>query len=113
MSNKPPRAQDSSAGQPDDDLHRVSAEIAGRIIRRGVWLSGSESPDELLRLEEAIERFERIVVPHGGDLMIEEPPVGGESTPGDPMRLPRRAKAEQVERYLQRVAAAGDALRGR
>ena len=98
---------------PDDaDVRRVSSEVAGRLAALGVWLSGNESPDELVAIEEAVERFEEAVRAHGGDLMVDEGPHGRTTQPDDRhFALPIRGEHEPVARYLGRLARATDTVR--
>lgn len=95
--------------ETNDELRRVSADIAGRLDGLGISLSGDESPEDLARLQEAVERFELAVESRGGDLMVDEGPRGETTTPDDPhFALPRRHADESVERFLERLAVATD-----
>jgi hypothetical protein len=90
----------------DDDLEaRAASEVAFRLRQRGVRLTGDESADELVRLLEAVERFERVVERRGGDLMVDEPARPGRvQEPDDPrFVLPQRAGHETVGAYIDRV----------
>ena len=90
-----------------DDLQRVSAEVANRLESLGISLSGSESPYDLARILEAVERFELAVETRGGDLMVDEGPGGETREPDDKhFALPLRRADETVERYLERLALA-------
>jgi hypothetical protein len=94
------------------DVARVSQEMASRLRARGVAVYDSDSPDDLLRLVERIEEFERAVEAHGGDLMVDEPPTGGAAQPDDPhFLLPTRAADESVANYVKRLRAATAAVR--
>src|ERR1700738_5271203 len=67
---------DSSRNEENgDDLARVTQEIAGRLRARGVSVSERDSSDDLVRVLEAVEAFERAVESRGGDLMMDEPPA--------------------------------------
>jgi len=92
-----------------DDLQRVSGEVANRLESLGIALSGSESAEDLARILEAVERFERAVETRGGDLMVDEGP-GGETREPDDMHfaLPLRRADESVGRYLERLSLARD-----
>ncbi|HEY3934961.1 MAG TPA: hypothetical protein VGL65_10140 [Gemmatimonadales bacterium] len=57
------------------DLNRVTHEVAARLSGRGVHLRGDETPNEISAIEDAVERFEEAVDSHGGDLMMDEPPL--------------------------------------
>lgn len=96
----------------NDDVGRASSEIAARLEARGIALDGHEHPDELVRLEDALERFERAVESRGGDLMVDEGTRGRVSQPDDPrFALPQRLKREAIEAYLERLERATDAAR--
>ena len=53
-----PRIPDERAG--------VAAEVADRLRRRGIAVTGGESSDDLADLLSAVERFELVVESHGG-----------------------------------------------
>lgn len=92
-----------------DDRQRVAQEVATRLGRRGVWLSGHESNEELADLLEAVERFEEAVERRGADLMVDEP-VSGTGAPIAPDNsafvMPRRDKSETVARFIGRLTEA-------
>ncbi len=95
-----------------DDVGRVSGELAGRLETLGIQLTGTERPQELLDMVEAVDRFEAAVESHGGDLMVDEGPRGRTTEPDDRhFALPVRAKHEAVAQYLERLARATDAVR--
>jgi hypothetical protein len=96
----------------NEDVRRVSGEIASRLEGLGISLSGSERPEDLARLQEAVERFELAVESRGGDLMVDEAPPGETTQPDDPhFALPRRNADESVDHYLDRLAVATDDVR--
>jgi hypothetical protein len=86
----------------------IANEIAGRLRGDGVHLSGKETPDELVRILEAVERFEAAVRRAGGDLMVDEPV--GNGAPIDPddraFVLPSRQNQESVGDFLGRISEA-------
>ena len=95
-----------------DDVRRVSQEFADRLATLGIRLTGTERPQELLDMVEAVDRFEAAVESHGGDLMMDEGPRGRTTEPDDPhFALPVRAEHESVAHYLERLARATDAVR--
>jgi hypothetical protein len=97
-------ADGASFDQWDPDVSRVSQEMAGRLRARGIAVYDSDSPEEVLRLTEAVEHFERAVQSRGGDLMVDEPPTQGTSEPDDPrFLLPTRAADEAVGAYIRRL----------
>lgn len=89
---------------------RVESEMASRLGSRGVHLTGRETDEELVELLEAVERFERVVQRHGGDLMVDEPMDSDQAREPDDRRfvLPRRHNGETVSAFLGRIAAATD-----
>ncbi|MEO6528237.1 MAG: hypothetical protein ABIP93_16570 [Gemmatimonadaceae bacterium] len=106
--------QSESVPRDDDsEIVRVSHDIAGRLRTRGVTVSDDESPDDIVRMLEGVEAFERAVQSRGGDLMVDEPPVRGAVQPDDPdFLLPKRADDESASLYLERLEAATRAVRG-
>ena len=105
--------QPNSAGASDnEDVRRVSRELAGRLTRLGIRVSGSERPEELLNMIEAVERFEDAVQARGGDLMMDEGPRGQTTEPDDQQfALPVRRDHESVAHYVERLARATDDVR--
>lgn len=98
----------SSSGSSDssaDDRKRIGDEIALRLRHNGVKLTGKESSDELVDLEEAVESFERAVERAGGDLMVDEPVTSGKPiAPEDSsFVLPARSASEAVAAYIKRI----------
>jgi len=93
-----------------DERERVEGEVASRLRSRGVHLTGRETDEELVALLEAVERFERTVERHGGDLMVDEPMDSGQAREPDDRRftLPRRRDGETVDAFVSRIAAATD-----
>ena len=95
-----------------EDMLRVSREYADRLTTLGIRLTGTERPQELLDMVEAVNRFESAVESHGGDLMMDEGPRGRTAEPDDPhFALPVRAEHESVAAYLERLARATDQVR--
>lgn len=91
-----------------DERRDVANEIAGRLRSRGVHLTGHEDDEGLVRLLEAVERFEATVARHGGDLMVDEPAAADRPLQPDDTRfvLPRRQGNETVDTYITRVVMA-------
>jgi hypothetical protein len=102
----PMRADDPGA----ESRRKAQDEVADRLDRLGVRLTGQETPDELVTVLEAVERFGAAVEAGGGDLMMDEP-VDTES-PSEPDErafvLPKRAAGESVGAFLERIASATD-----
>jgi hypothetical protein len=94
-----------------NERERIGVDIAARLSDRGVSLTGEESSEQLVTLLEALERFERAVQAHGGDLMVDEGPAGADLQPDDPsFVLPRRGDDESVRQYVQRIEEATGAI---
>jgi hypothetical protein len=107
------RSDSNDAGRRDE-VQEVAREIAARISARGVYMRGDESSDEIIAIEEAIERFEEAVESRGGDLMMDEPPRGHRGEPDDPrFQLPARSTRMSAPDYVERLALAVDKLRSR
>jgi sugar phosphate isomerase/epimerase len=95
-----------------DELANAARETAARISARGVHLRGTETPEEIVEIEEAIERFEIAVESRGGDLMVDEAPRGQPGQPDDPrFRLPKRTDSMSAAGYVEAIARAIDNLR--
>lgn len=86
------------------ELRDVASEVADRLRRRGIPLSGDERPEDLADLLAAVELFEAAVEARGGDLMVDDL---NSSEPDDPhFVLPSRATDESVRDYIARINAA-------
>ncbi|HVT37535.1 MAG TPA: hypothetical protein VHE78_00695 [Gemmatimonadaceae bacterium] len=104
--------QDSNDAGRRDEVREVAREIAGRISARGVYMRGDESSDDIIAIEEAIERFEEAVESRGGDLRMDEPPRGHRGEPDDPrFQLPARDAGMSAAKYVERLAQAVDKIR--
>jgi hypothetical protein len=92
----------------DDERRRVADEIAARLRGRGVRLTGRETGEELVRVLEAVERFETAVERAGGDLMVDEPVARNSPIAPDNRAfvLPARRGDESVAAFLDRIAEA-------
>lgn len=91
-----------------DERRDVANEIASRLRDRGVHLTGHEDDDGLVRLLEAVERFEAAVARRGGDLMVDEPVGADRPAEPDDSRfvLPRRQGSETVDTFITRIIMA-------
>lgn len=88
----------------ESELHEVAGEVADRLRRRGIAISGDEQPQDLADLLSAVELFEAAVEARGGDLMVDDLTS---SEPDDPhFVLPPREADESVRDYIARVEAA-------
>ena len=97
------------ANKREANEDRAAAEVADRLRRRGVAVTGAERSDDLADLLSAVERFEKVVEAHGGDLMVDDL----ESPQPDDRHfvLPRREHAESIRAYIIRIDAATAGLR--
>lgn len=97
----------------DPELGRVRDEIIARLRARGIETSHRDSPEDLVRLLDVVEEFERTVESKGGDLMVDEPVGSGRPTePDDPsFVLPARVGQESVDAFIKRVERARDRVR--
>jgi hypothetical protein len=91
------------------DIRAVAAEVADRLRRRGIPLTGDERPEDLADLLAAVERFELAVEARGGDLMVDDLKS---SQPDDPhFVLPARMPDEPARDYITRIDAATEGVR--
>jgi len=105
----------ASSDAGDDERRRIAAEVASRLRRRGVHLTGSESAIDLADLEEAVEEFERAVERSGGDLMVDEPVAGDSPIAPDEAAfvLPARKHGESIAAFIGRIADAAERITSR
>jgi len=109
MSQRPERRD---AEPMSDELRGAQMEIASRLRSAGIAIDDHTDPAALEGLLDAVETFEAAVQAQGGDLMVDEPPRGGESRPDDPrFTLPKRTADDSVESYRERILAAAESLR--
>lgn len=102
----------SESVRGNEDVRRVSGELANRLERLGIRVSGAERPEELLDMVDAVERFETAVEARGGDLMMDEGPDGQTTEPDDRhFALPIRREHESVADYIERLERATDEVR--
>jgi hypothetical protein len=91
------------------EIRDVAAEVAERLRRRGIALSGDERPEDLADLLTAVEHFEAAVEARGGDLMVDDLKS---SQPNDPhFVLPVRDGSESLRDYTARIGAAAAQVR--
>ena len=107
MEHGTPRSDDR-----ERDSARVAEEITARLATRGVEIRGADSRDDVTAIADAVELFEEQVFALGGDLMVDEPPVGRDGTPDDDrFRLPLRRADENAAAYVRRLDQASRELR--
>ena len=92
----------------DEDQQRAADVAYAQLRQRGVSVTGDETPDDLARLLEAVERFEQAVSALGADRMTNAP----DSNDPDDVRLvlPVRRDDEALAGYVQRIRSAADRL---
>jgi hypothetical protein len=99
-----------SPSQRDANSGRVRDEVLARLHALGVETARHDSPEELVRLLEAVEEFEQTVERAGGDLMVDEPV--GNNAPTNPddrsFVLPTRENNEPIAAFIARIAVARD-----
>lgn len=84
-------------------LAAANMEVAGRLRRRGIAVTGRERSEDLADLLSAVERFEGVVEAHGGDLMVDDLTS---SEPDDPhFVLPAREPGDSLRGYIARIEA--------
>lgn len=88
-------------GPDNRDLSRAREEVVGQLATRDVTALPSDSVDDLVRVLEAVEGFERAVVQAGGDLMNNQLRSRDPENPA--FVLPRRGADEPAVAYQQRV----------
>ncbi|HMG19424.1 MAG TPA: hypothetical protein VK573_11915 [Gemmatimonadales bacterium] len=93
----------------ENDARAVAADVADRLRRRGIALTGAERSDDLADLLSAVERFEKAVEAHGGDLMVDD--LKSPQPDDRHFVLPRREHGESIRAYIVRIDGATDGLR--
>ena len=84
-----------------DDQRRAVAEAVVRLRNRGIEIGEEERPEDVVRLLEAVDMFERAVQNRGGDLMVNS---AASRRPEDPsFVLPRQRDDESLRDYIERV----------
>jgi hypothetical protein len=91
-----------------DDRRRAVAEAVVRLRARGIEIGEDERAEDVVRLLEAVEQFERAVEARGGDLMVNTPPSRRPENPQ--FVLPRRRDDETLRAYISRVWGVGERL---
>ncbi len=84
------------------------AELASKLRRRGVELTGKETSDEVGDLLDAVEDWERAVERAGGDLYVDE---GGDQPDSPDFVLPTRKSGEPVAEYIHWIERTTELLR--
>ena len=97
------------ANKREADEDRAAAEVADRLRQRGVAVTGAERSDDLADLLSAVERFEKAVEAHGGDLMVDD--LKSPQPDDRHFVLPRRERGESIRAYIIRIDGATEGLR--
>jgi len=110
----PNAAKPRPADAADEERQNARDELANRLDRRGVRLSGRETGEELVMVLEAVERFESAVQDRGGDLMVDEPIGSGSPLSPDHAEfvLPKRKEGETVVDFVERIVYATARAKG-
>jgi hypothetical protein len=87
----------------------AAAEVRARLRGRGIAITGAEQPEELVDLLSAVERFEKAVEAHGGDLMVDD--LKSVRPDDRHFVVPRRSRDEAVRAYIGRIDEATAGLR--
>jgi hypothetical protein len=98
------------ANKREANEERAAGEVADRLRRRGVAVTGAERSDDLADLLSAVERFEKAVEAHGGDLMVDD--LKSPQPDDRHFVVPRREHGESLRAYVSRIDAATANLRG-
>jgi hypothetical protein len=92
-----------------EEQRNAAQEVVDRLRSRGVAVTAGEPLETLGDLLEAVERFEKAVEAHGGDLMVDDLKS---SKPDDRhFVLPKRNKGEALRAYVGRIEDATALLR--
>ena len=91
-----------------EERRHARDEMEARLREREIFLSDSESDEDILAMVNAVEEFEARVARLGGDSMVNTP----ESSQPDEERfvVPTRRDDESVERFVARVREATNRL---
>jgi len=92
----------------EEEREAAAMELSGRLAQKGIEVGSDEDPGQLADLLSAVEEFERAVEKAGGDLFVNSL----ESSEPQESRfvLPRRRDDEPLQRYSERIIAAGKEL---
>jgi hypothetical protein len=104
-----PRRERGERSADREELLRATESVIARLTERKVSVFGGESPEELVTLLEAVERFEAFRAARGGDSFTNTP---GSAEPDDPrFVLPERRETESAREYIRRVDEAALKMR--
>ena len=93
----------------EEELQSAVVETVGRLHSRGIEVSPMETPEDLVELLTAVERFEDTVEALGGDLFVDDL---RSSRPDDHrFVVPTRLSGEPIRSYRRRVDEATAQLR--
>jgi hypothetical protein len=92
----------------EDARARVREELEGRLLQRGVFLSGAESDEQIVMIVDALEAFDTRRMQLGGDSMVTARDPS--RPPDERMAPPARRDDESVDQFVRRVREAADRL---
>ena len=93
----------------DKERKAAAAEVAAQLRHRGIAVTGTEGPEDLVDVLSAVQRFEAAVEAHGGDLMVDDLKS---SRPDDAhFVVPQPVPGEALRSYIGRIDQATAGLR--
>lgn len=107
-----PLRPDHHVDEPSSDEIKRAKQIAlGQLLERGLDVAESATPEQLVDLLEAVERFEAATARHGCDAFTN---TLESSAPDDPdCVLPQPRADETLESYIVRVRRQAEILESR
>lgn len=103
--HEPQDAGDRADAREIDD---AATQIAHQLQERGVRAREDDPAEELARLLDAVEHFERVVAARGGDSYVNSPLSSNPERPD--FVVPRRRDDESAASYTARVREAAERL---
>jgi hypothetical protein len=92
----------------DEEQQRAAEHSADTLRRRGIDLTGRESPEELAAIQTAVEAFEAAAAARGADSFVDSP------LSSDPAHrslvVPARERKESAAEYAARIQQAAHDL---
>ena len=88
----------------DEEQQRAAEHSADVLRRRGIELTGRESPEELAAIQTAVEGFESAAAARGADSFVDSPLSSDPDHRG--LVVPARERGEGAAAYAERVQQA-------
>ena len=92
----------------DEEQRRAAEHSADVLRRRGIGLTGRESPEELAAIQTAVEGFESAAGARGADSFVDSPLSSDPDHRG--LVVPARERGEGAMAYAERVQQAAREL---